>query len=116
MDNMTKELTIFIKRWIYCLCTPDGSKVFFGVEALHDEKKKLFVEGETDYKLAASAVPGLADACLGDVYKVTAKEEIDPIHGYQWQIISAKRTEPAVDHEIRKFMTQTQSRASSSVM
>ena len=102
----TKEILAFIQNWIYSSCELGDLKVFIGIEAQCDEKRKLYSEGHLDGKFVAESVPGLADARPGDLYRFIAREEQDLQYGYQWRISSAERLESAAIHVIKKFMAE----------
>ena len=106
MNSRTKDMSVLIQNWIYCLGESGKLKVFIGTEAQYSSKQKLYSEGWMDHKFVAESVPGLADAHQGDWYKVRVKEEADPQYGYQYRIVSAERIESAEAHEIRVFMLQ----------
>ena len=105
MDE-TRELTIIIKSARCNFCGPDGTYAFVGATAVYSNKQKLYREGGIEYKFRAKAISALENISPGDIYKVTAKEVLDPVHGYQWQVITAEQIEPAVIQEIRKFLMQ----------
>ena len=106
MNTGKKKMIISLKKRIYCFHIIDQLDVFIGKEVYWDDKQKRFFETGMEYKFVTSAIPGLKNARLGDIYEVTVVEELDPQYGYQWQIKSADHVESIVIRVIRDFLSQ----------
>ena len=107
MSSKEEEMVISIRNWVYTFNIFGDFKVFTGAVVQYDEKRIMYRESDLEYRFVSVATPGLADAHAGDIYRIRAKEVLDPQYGYQWQITSAERIESAVVHTIQIFLAQT---------